>query len=702
LREFPAITLSAATVLSLTWRDCTSLVSFSALGQTGNNCVFTETWRGCTGFKEFPLIDTLSAFSLVGSWHLCNSLSSFPILNTKNVTSIYYTWRGCSNLKEFPIIDTSKVTDVREAWRDCSSLSSFPSLNLSGCQDFTGTWSGCTRLTAIPDIDYSNATRLGIATTTGSGIFENCTSLVTVSIPFSATKNVQYFDRMFLECRNLKEFPLIDTSKGLSLHGLCYSATSNSITSFPLLSTPNVTDFRFAWTNSNKLSSFPKLDTSSATRLGFAWEGCSSLSSFPQIDTGNVTDFQSTWRNCYGLSATDFPEIDMSKMSGSTGGQNCFAGVKLTTTSYTSMLTSLCAFNTNSGVRFNGGNSTYNLSGAISRAFLTKPSTNVSGGIASGGRAWTIADGGLSVNSDWINSANLPSNTRWLDITYGSHNSRFVTFALNSNLVAYSDNNGISWTSSTLPLNSNWISIDSGGGSYVITTNTLSNSAAYSTNGSSWTMTAMPSSARWYGVKHGGDRFIAISYGSASSSTTSNIAAYSTNGGQTWTNSILPATVGWYDIEYCSDQDIFVATAFNYNRVAYTDNGGISWQQANLPMTNTYHLAYGNGILVAVSWDSRSYLYSTNGGLTWLQSTNILDIGLVSDVKFGNGSFVAISYNSDITVRSTDGINWSEIKLISGYNWASLAYGNDRFVTVAGTPKVGSAITSNRSAYLIL
>jgi hypothetical protein len=113
------------------------------------------------------------------------------------------------------------------------------------------------------------------------------------------------------------------------------------------------------------------------------------LTAFPLINTSVGIEFTSTWNGCINLSKTEFPTLNM---SGMLSGSNCFLNVKLTTTSYSSMLTSLCATNFNNNVIFHGGDSTYNTPASAARVFLTKPVIN-------GGRGWTITDGGYQTGT---------------------------------------------------------------------------------------------------------------------------------------------------------------------------------------------------------------------------------------------------------------------------------------------------------------
>ena len=88
-------------------------------------------------------------------------------------------------------------------------------------------------------------------------------------------------------------------------------------------------------------------------------------------------------------------------------------------------------------------------------------------------------------------------------------------------------NSATTWTASTLPSSSNWISVTYGNGMFVAVAYG-STAAAYSTNGSTWTASTLPSSSTWYSVTYGNGMFVAVAYGSTA-------AAYS--------NSVFPTVV---------------------------------------------------------------------------------------------------------------------------------------------------------------
>ena len=55
-----------------------------------------------------------------------------------------------------------------------------------------------------------------------------------------------------------------------------------------------------------------------------------------------------------------------------------------------------------------------------------------------------------------------------------------------------------------------------------------------------------------------------------------------------------------------------------------------------------------------------------------------------SSVCYGNGKFVAVANNSNIAAYSSDGINWTQVKISNTVrNWTCSCYGGDKFVAIA-------------------
>jgi hypothetical protein len=336
-------TLSAVSNFATAWRNCSLIENFPLL-DTKNGTNFSGTWQRC-GFNSFPLIDTSKGINFSFAWSDCSSLTAFPTLNTSNGTNFYAAWNACNNLKTFPLIDTSKGINFSFAWSDCSSLTAFPTLNTSNGTNFYAAWNACNNLKTFPLIDTSKGTN---------------------------------FEFGWSNCSSLTSFPLIDTLSGVSFFAT-WNACSN-LKTFPLLNTSNAININQAWRGCVSLSQFPLINTSKVIDFNYAWSECESLTSFPLIDTSNGVDFRGAWFGCKNLSASNFPLLNLSKML---CGFDCFASVKLPTSSYSSLLISLCSTNFNTGVVFSGGSSKYNSSASNARNFLIN------------NRSWSITDAGL-------------------------------------------------------------------------------------------------------------------------------------------------------------------------------------------------------------------------------------------------------------------------------------------------------------------
>ena len=278
-----------------------------------------------TTTKTFPLINTSSVQDFSQTWYNCNKLSSFPLINTSKGIDFTQTWAYCYELQSFPLIDTSKATHFHYTWNNCEKLSTFPLIDTSNATTMNGVWSYCSKLSTFPLINTSNV---------------------------SANDSFGGFHFTWRGCASLSSFPLIDTSKAKLFSGTWSRCIS--LTSFPLINTSNVVNFKSTW--------------------GF----CTNLQQFPLIDTSNAISFEATWSDC-GI-ITEFPILNMNKMK---IGNRCFQSTTIPTSTYSAILTSLCAFNPNNNVTFHGGNSKYFSTAQNARDYLTST------------KMWVLSDGGL-------------------------------------------------------------------------------------------------------------------------------------------------------------------------------------------------------------------------------------------------------------------------------------------------------------------
>jgi hypothetical protein len=453
LSSFPLIDTSKGTNFTSTWSGCTKLTEFPAISTQNGNATFYYTWSNCTSLSSFSLLGTPNAISFEGAFNIDHQYgwSNAPILwqapltacqdflaipdNVKNVTTFKNTWRGQRNITDtlnfVSAINNSKVTNVAGAWQSCHSITSFPSnVMLSGVNLFgqsslnepmaydstnnsyndwpirgSGAWAN-TKMTTFPLLCTQNGTDFSCAWYNSSNLS---------AFPALNIGKGSKFVRAWSRCNSLSSFPALDFRSAYQINGAW--ALCSSLTSVEYIELSGCRYFGGAWSGLSKIKDFPQINTLSATsfydfwRGGGAWQNCISLTAFPMINTSNCTNFKSAWENCYSLSASPFPQLDMSKMKADDaadsfnrlyeaddggqcgfGGRDCFKGVKLQTQSYSSLLTSICATNINTGVTFHGGNSTFNTAGSAAKVFLTTS-------IANGGRGWTITDGGYETGT---------------------------------------------------------------------------------------------------------------------------------------------------------------------------------------------------------------------------------------------------------------------------------------------------------------
>lgn len=164
---------------------------------------------------------------------------------------------------------------------------------------------------------------------------------------------------------------------------------------------------------------------------------------------------------------------------------------------------------------------------------------------------------------------------------------------------------------------------------------------------------------------------------------------------QTDINSILRDT--WYHIHISRNQNnyrLFVDGTLSRSFESYGSTA--------LPSARWQSMAFGNSTFVAVSGgDTASNIAaSSTDGITWTQRTLPASV-FWSDVVYGD-KFVAIAgggswysgaavsplYTSPTTTAatSTDGINWTSRTMPVSERWSAIAYGNGRYVAIAGGP----------------
>ena len=199
--------------------------------------------------------------------------------------------------------------------------------------------------------------------------------------------------------------------------------------------------------------------------------------------------------------------------------------------------------------------------------------------------------------STWTeNSTALTILRFWADTAAG--NGWIVTIDGSGTSTANRSQNGTSWSAATLPSLASWSRVEqgnAGGTEYFVViakdngSGTATDIAGYSDdNGATWTSATLPSSDFWNGLTYGNGTFVAVA---GDASNTSNAAAYSTDGGQNWSSATLPATANWTNVSY--NGSVFVATAYNSTTAAISEDG-ITWVSDTMSTTDNWWQSIGN------------------------------------------------------------------------------------------------------------
>ena len=351
--------------------------------------------------------------------------------------------------------------------------------------------------------------------------------------------------------------------------------------------------------------------------------------------------------------------------------------------------------------------------------------------IAYGGTRFVVVEGNFSnsvaystTGSSWT-VATLPANddsseSNWVDIAYG--NNRFVAIADNAAMAAYSFD-GITWIKSTLPAIAEWNALNYGQGVFYATA--IGDIAATSYDGKNWTLRdntyayiditntaedtnagyvarTLPNSGYWTDVIWTGSKFVAVGHDNSSAP----YGASSANG-ETWSAVTLPTVSGTYTysaIAY-NGTNRYVAVIQDSRNIAYSTDG-VSWTSFSnaftSPLATWTDVVYGDK-WVCISGSSARVQYASDPTAAWSNATiaggstenSAIAYGLVG-ATYRYVIVTGYTSGSQIASHSTDGITWtSAASMPSSDVWSSIAYGNGKFVAVAGN----TTTTTTKAAY---
>ena len=307
--------------------DCSGLTSLDLSPlDTQNVTDMSYMFSSCSGLTNLDLtpLDTQKVTDMGGMFWHCSGLTNLDLspLDTQNVTDMSAMFYGCSDLKSLDLtpLDTQEVTNMWGMFSGCSGLTSLDltPLDTQSVEHMDGMFYGCRNLVKLDlsSFDTSNVTIMGgpsrydstsFSTFGKHGMFEECSSLTSLAIPFN-TSHVTDFGMMFRKCSALTALDIstFDTTAAENMSSMFDDCKNLTNINLSKTSTKNVTSLNGMFNNCNSLKSldFSSFDTSNVTNMVYMLRNCTALTS---LTTGTTFKFVGTnytlsgiWQNTAG------------------------------------------------------------------------------------------------------------------------------------------------------------------------------------------------------------------------------------------------------------------------------------------------------------------------------------------------------------------------------------------------------------------
>ena len=333
--------LTSLDLTSLDTQNVTDMGSmfFGCSGLTGLDLTPLDTQNvtdmgsmffGCSGLTGLDLtpLDTQNVTDMSYMFSSCSGLTGLDLtpLNTQNVTYMSYMFSRCSGLTSLDLtpLDTHKVKYMGSMFLGCSGLTSLnlTSLNTQNVTRMDGMFYRCSNLVKLDlsSFDTSNVTTMGgsskydgnsFSSYGQSGMFEDCSSLASLIIPFN-TSHVTDFGMMFKGCDALTTLDIstFDTTAAKNMSSMFDGCKKLTNIDLSKVNTKNVTSLNGMFNDCNNLKSLDlsSFDTSNVTDMVYMFCNCSALTS---LTTGTTFKFvgtsyrlSGTWQNTAGETFT--------------------------------------------------------------------------------------------------------------------------------------------------------------------------------------------------------------------------------------------------------------------------------------------------------------------------------------------------------------------------------------------------------------
>lgn len=273
----------------------------------------------------------------------------------------------------------------------------------------------------------------------------------------------------------------------------------------------------------------------------------------------------------------------------------------------------------------------------------------------------------------------LPQSNYWDALTL--RGTTIYACGTNMNVVAYSSDNGATWSTASLSMFAYDIA-----SSPTITLTVTGASIQRSTDGTTFSF-ASASGGVPFKVRYVNGFFVGLSIQSSGQ----NGITYSTTGATgSWTGRAMPYLRSSGQFNALASNGNRYCLVSNANNVSLVSTDGKVWTSGTLPSIANWSLLASNGTgFVAVATGSTSAATSSDG-ITWTART-LPSSGAWIDLAWNGNVYCLIASSGTVALTSPDGVTWTSRTIPSG-SWKQIVWNGSLFCVIGGTTT--TALTS--------
>ena len=288
---------------------CRNVKKFPLITSTGDITLTTQMFVYCdTEDFEIQSFDTSNATSTNDMFGNCKRLTKIPNFNFEKSTNTQSMFSGCNNLLDLSGVSFGQPTLTSRMFNLCTKLKRLPKIDFSKATTFNYIFSGCNNLEDDLNLDLSSCNNASYA-------FQGCGNKTNNKITLNNTSKV--YDWRYAFSSSTGNITLIPDMSACTQIESMFSANT-FVETLPINSIGNATSIYCLCYNCKSLKSFPPIDTSKVTRFQRFVDGCESLVDIPVLDmrvSSQGTYIQDMYNGCVSLSNESLNNIMASLLS---------------------------------------------------------------------------------------------------------------------------------------------------------------------------------------------------------------------------------------------------------------------------------------------------------------------------------------------------------------------------------------------------